>query len=274
MRRPRDKVDVNKKKTSVLIRSPIQPAAPMLHKPLAPIMPRRSIPLRPPNGERKLLVEAAAAQWKPNIVSIEQITGVKTYQAAAVELHSANAQQLAPLRIQCPDKAGEERWIYNIVNEMNKGLLTPCSPGSQMVPILPISTPLSSPHHLPDKSISATAAKHDVYNTGSKEEERTGIRLPQEAAATLPVHLPIAAIAPHQPLSSVAFKKQAGRKAISRGQTGDISHLPTSPATPELAERAPIPPGRASSHKPKNEETKPQVEEAVTRCMPNITNDK
>ena len=91
--------------------------------------------------------------------------------AAAVELHSANAQQLAPLQIQCPDKAGEERWIYNIINKTNEGLLMPCSPEHQMVFTLPIPTLPMPPHHSHDEPVSMTAAEQCAYNIVDEDGE-------------------------------------------------------------------------------------------------------
>ena len=84
---------------------------------------------------------------------------------------------------------GEERQIYDIINKMNEGLLMPYSPETHVAFTLQTPTPPTPLHHPFDESIPTTAAERRVYDAVIKDEERTGMHSPEEAAATaLPVH--------------------------------------------------------------------------------------
>jgi hypothetical protein len=197
-RRPRDKVDVNKKKTSMLICSPVRPAA----------------------------------RWKPNVVSISQRTSIKTYRTT--EPCSTNTQQLALQRVQSsfspvfPDKTGEERQVY-VINEIDKSLLTPCSPESQTAPILPIPTPLRRLH---DKLASTTTAEQQAHDAVNEDEEtNAGMHLPEDVETPkLPGHSQMTRVPPVPPSLQLWDKallpigtmlRQRGHSAINMRRVTD-----------------------------------------------------
>ena len=178
-----------------------------------------------------------------------------------------------PLQGQSPISSeimGKERQGHN-VNKITKTLLTPCSPEIHVAFMPQTPTPPTPPRHLHNKSASATAAEHYGYDVVNEEEERADMRSPGDAeAAALPVHPPINAIAPCHPLSSTMLKKQAEKKAISKGQMSYTPCPHTLPAAHVPAKHAPTPPSRAVPRRLTSKEIRPHVEEVATRRKPSV----
>ena len=152
LQQPVKKAVIVKNQTSHKSSSPIAPEAPVLPRPSVPVPYRRSVSSCPPNDEHKPLIEAATARQRPNVISIKKMASIKAYRTA--EPRSTDAQQPVLLQGQSPINSlimGEERWIYNIVNQTNEGLLTPCSPESQVAFMPQIPTPPTPPRHSQDK---------------------------------------------------------------------------------------------------------------------------
>ena len=162
------------------------------------------------------------------------MASVKAYRTA--EPRSTDTQQPVLLQGQSPINSlimGEERWIYNIVNQTNEGLLTPCSPESQVAFMLQILTPPMPPRHSQDKFAYTTTAERCGYNAVSKEEERDGMHSPEDAEASMTsAHLPALSTSPG--LSNLLCQlKNENRRPAGVAPTQPIeAHLRVSPNGP------------------------------------------